>query len=174
MPRIIAYFAASIDGFIASPSGSVDWLGPHDDALAGFAEFRETLGAAIIGRTTFDSIRRGPWPYEGLPVVLLTNRPCDPLLPGVHAFAGSPQSLLEQLIPQVGGDIWLIGGAQVLGDFAAADLIDIWRVCIIPTVLGQGVPALAAKQAAQNRLRLLGHRSYKSGAMELIYERSVT
>ena len=57
--RVILYIAASLDGFIAKPDGSLGWLSqveaPPEDY--GYAEFVKTVDTVIMGRKTYDKVR---------------------------------------------------------------------------------------------------------------------
>lgn len=57
MAQTILYIAASIDGYIAREDGSIDWLEnlPHPDKTDhGYADFLETIGTVVMGRTTYE------------------------------------------------------------------------------------------------------------------------
>lgn len=74
-PHLIYYVATSLDGFIARPDGSVDWLdrfaeGGNDH---GYNGFYQGIDGLLMGRGTYDIVRGfGDWPYPGKP------------LPGAH------------------------------------------------------------------------------------------
>jgi len=56
-------------------------------------------------------------------------------------------------------------------DGREADLIDIWSVAFVPTVLGSGIPMFPSGTFAERRLRLVCTHTYPSGVVELRYER---
>jgi len=70
------YVATSLDGFIARPDGSLDWLDaagaqvpPGEDC--GYAAFMAGVDALVMGRETFEQVLTfGAWPY-GEPHLLL-------------------------------------------------------------------------------------------------------
>ncbi len=59
------YIAASLDGFIASPDGELDWLMEilnPDGSDYGFADFMSKIDALIMGRKTFEKVLTfGEW-----------------------------------------------------------------------------------------------------------------
>ena len=78
MAEVVYYVAASVDGYIATPDGAVDWLAPfHTDGEDhGYNAFLATLGGIVMGRRTYDQVRGfGPWPYTGLDCRVVTSRP---------------------------------------------------------------------------------------------------
>lgn len=51
----VYYVAASVDGFIAGPNGSMDWLKPFEDGTDyGYEQFLRGVGTVVMGRKTFE------------------------------------------------------------------------------------------------------------------------
>ena len=82
-PRASAFIATSLDGFIARPDGSIDWL---DDAQGlipegedcGYLEFMASIDAIVMGRHTFEQVLTfDPWPY-GTTAVSPSRASCVP------------------------------------------------------------------------------------------------
>ena len=76
-PLISVYIAASLDGFIARPDGSLDWL--HAAALPeedyGYDAFVAGVDALAMGRGTYDHIAHlQPLPFGGKPLFVFTHR----------------------------------------------------------------------------------------------------
>jgi dihydrofolate reductase len=70
---------------------------------------------------------------------------------------------------QVGKDIWLYGGANLIKAFINLNLIDVYKISVHPTVLGSGKPLFEHLQE-RIALSLTGTRIFKSGVVELTYE----
>lgn len=64
-----------------------------------------------------------------------------------------------------------MGGGGVTKSFQEADLIDIWSVAFVPTLLGAGLAMFPPATHAERRLRLMRTQVYPSGVVELRYER---
>jgi dihydrofolate reductase len=64
------YIATSIDGFIARPDGSIDWLNEANAGVPsgedfGYKEFMKSVDVLVMGRNTFEQVLTfDAWPYE--------------------------------------------------------------------------------------------------------------
>ena len=100
------YIATSLDGYIATADGGIDWLmeipNPDGDDF-GFAEFMERIDAIVMGRGTFEKVMEfGTWPYE-VPVFVLSSSlvrlppefPGDPEM--IEIIEGQPSAVVEEL-----------------------------------------------------------------------------
>ena len=70
MSKVIVYIASSIDGFIARPDGSLDWLDaiPNPDKIDhGYLDLLEKTSCIIMGRKTYSALLGFgiEWPYSG-------------------------------------------------------------------------------------------------------------
>lgn len=144
MPNTV-YIATSLDGYIAPPDGSLDWLdqvpNPTDDDY-GFSEFIEHIDAIIMGRITYESILGYDWPYTRPVYVLSRNRIEIPeKLTGkaIPITADSIHNLISQL-NDLGHTNLYIDGGKVIQSFLEKDLIDELIITKIPILLGGGTP----------------------------------
>src|SRR5260370_8702 len=97
--RFAVFIAVSLDGFIARPDGSLDWLEPFPNEDNGYEAFFAGVDALVIGRGTYDTVLGfRVWPYRGKRVIVCTSRPASPAHgeelwsgpPGRCSRAGSP------------------------------------------------------------------------------------
>lgn len=113
------YIATSVDGFIARPDGDIDWL--HRPEYADlptpgltYDDFIATVDTLVMGRNTFEkALSFDPWPYVGLPVVVLSHRPLDipvALAAAVRQMAGSPAEVVAQLAAEGRQHLYIDGG----------------------------------------------------------------
>jgi dihydrofolate reductase len=172
--RVHLYVGISLDGYIAAPDGGVDWLKPYGDASAGFAPFIKTIGSIVLGRTTYDhaAARGGYASFGKMPSFVVTHRPFTAPSPLVISYTGDLGTLVQQLRDRYQGDIWLMGGGGVTRSFQDADLIDLYSVAFVPTLIGDGLPMFPRLPFQERRLRLVGQHTYPSGVVELRYERA--
>lgn len=175
MRRVILYIAMSLDGYLADPNGGVDWLTGQDTDLPEedrYADFEQQIDTVILGWNTYHQIvtELSPerWVYDKLDSYVLTHRACQDRA-GITFTDRSLQELVAALRQKPGKDIWLCGGADVIRQAAETDLIDAYRISVIPTILGDGI-RLFGKLEHETKLRLVSCSS-KNGIAELIYER---
>ena len=75
---------------------------------------------------------------------------------------------MEQIRRRSDRDIWLVGGADLISQFAAEQLIDEYIISIMPFMLGEGI-RLFQGRAAQTPLELLDSKRYASGVVQVRY-----
>lgn len=170
MTRTHYYTATSLDGFIADPDDSLDWLlsqDVDDEGPFGYTEFIAGVGAMVTGATTYDWVLRHhvakgePWPYD-IPAWVMTHRdPASfPQVPGADIrFAfGDVRPVHAALAEAAAGrDIWVVGGGDLAAQFALAGLLDVITVSVAPVTLGAGRPLfprpfdLRLRSTARNR-----------------------
>jgi len=170
-PRCSVFIAISVDGYIARPDGSLDWLDsvqrPGEDH--GFRRFMDSVDTLVLGRRTYETaLGFGAWPYAGKRCVVLTHAP-PPARHGEEFFSGAPLSLVERLAAQGARRVYVDGGA-VIRAFLEAGMIDDLTLSIIPVLLGDGIP-LFGRSPIEQRLLSIGSRRYESGLVQLEYRR---
>lgn len=142
------YTATSLDGFIATPAHSLDWLFAQDFDMAGpmaYPEFVAGIGALVLGASTYEWLRESgePWGYEQ-PTWVFTHRDL-PVIEGadVRFVSGDVAAVHAEMVAAAGGrDIWVMGGGDLAGQFADAGLLDEVWVQFAPVTLGEGQPLL--------------------------------
>lgn len=159
------YTASSLDGFIATPQHSLDWLLSQDfdeNGPMAYTGFLQRIGALVMGSSTYEWLLREqgeqPWPYS-VPTWVLTHRDL-PVVEGADIrFAHGAVSDVHPALVEAAGDrdVWVIGGGDLAGQFADAGLLDEVWVQYAPVTLGAGAPLLPRRldlelvETAQNR-----------------------
>ena len=167
--RCSVFIAVSVDGFIARPDGSIDWLeAVHVEGEDyGYSHFASSVDVLVMGRNTYEvALGFDVWPYTGKRVIVLTHRLADPRN-GEELFDGSPADLVERLRRE-GARRAYVDGGNVIRQFLAAGLIDDLTLSVIPVVLGSGIP-LFANGGPTQRLTLEETRAFPSGLAQLRY-----
>src|SRR5206468_3341960 len=155
------------DGYIAGPNGEADWIimDPDIDVDSLYAEFDTVL----MGRHTFETVAQGgsgAWP--GMKTFVFSRRLRHADQPEVTIVAATSGEVLAALRAESGKDIWLFGGGLLCRSLLNAGLVDTVEVAVIPVLLGGGIP-LIPPPAKQARLKLTGHKVYKTGIISLEY-----
>ena len=75
---------------------------------------------------------------------------------------------MTALKAEPGKDIWLFGGGLLFRSLLDVGLVDTVEVGIIPVLLGGGIPLLPSP-AKEAKLKLTGHKVYKTGIVSLQY-----
>lgn len=146
-PQVEVFIAASIDGFIARPDGSLDWLmraqasAPAGEDF-GYADFMASIDALVMGRKTFETVLGfDPWPYGERPVWVMSRRQAsqipESLTPWVRHGGSGARTLLRKLAQQGIRRVYLDGG-ELIQHFLLEDLIDRITLTTVPLLLGQG------------------------------------
>ena len=132
----------SLDGYIATPDGAVDWLEPFFDEEYGYESFIREISCAVMGRITYEQVLDfGEWPYPDHDVYVLSQSTIDGLPERTFAWPGTPGDLGAHLRDRnLEGDCWLIGGGLTIREFERLGVIDEYEVFVMPTLLGEGIP----------------------------------
>ena len=138
------FIATSLDGFIARPDGTLDWLLSRDDPAEdhGYDAFIATMDCIVMGRGTFESVLQFPeWHYT-LPVLVL-SRSMKTIPDHLHGKVTlcdlSPKNAMAHLTAQ-GHRRAYIDGGQIIQSFLRDGLIDTLTITTAPVLLGQGRP----------------------------------
>lgn len=172
MGHVVLYIAGSLDGRVAGARHDLSWLEPFADALAGFEDFRQTLGSIVMGRTTFDVCANMEWSYGTLPVRVLTRRPIErpatlPPTADLMPVAGPVEAVIAAIRQRHAGDVWLMGGGDVVAQALKADVIDRIRLFTIPVVLGDGPLLVPHVADSIRRWKRTAVHAFASGAVEI-------
>ena len=138
------FIATSLDGYIARPDGTLDWLLSRDDPTEdhGYDAFITTMDCIVMGRGTFESVLTFPdWHYT-LPVLVLSStlKTIPAHLQGKVTLANlSPTEAMAHLAAQ-GHKRAYIDGGQIIQSFLRARLIDTLTVTTAPVLIGAGRP----------------------------------
>jgi dihydrofolate reductase len=158
------YTATTLDGFIADRENSLDWLFEvergrgADDA---YGRFFADVGAMAMGRTTYEwvleheRLLESPEKWRGwygdTPCWVFTHADALPAVPGAAlTFVRGDVEPVHEAMTSAAGDknIWLVGGGDLVGQFADRHLLDEILVGIAPVTLGAGAPLLPRRLTA--------------------------
>ncbi|HET8633629.1 MAG TPA: dihydrofolate reductase family protein [Gemmatimonadales bacterium] len=179
--KTIYYTATSLDGFIADPQNSLDWLmqfpeGPGES----YEKFMEQVGALAMGSTTYDWVldhhvfaedgTPKPWPYT-LPTWVFSSRKLR-AVPGadIRFVQGDVRPVHRAMADAAHGkNIWLVGGGELVGQFYDHGLLDELIITVASVTLGAGAPLLP-RNITSPPLRLISVTQRGASFAELRYE----
>lgn len=167
MPKVVLFIATSLDGYIASPDGTVDWL--FHDADYGYTEFMASIEAVVMGRKTWEQAKTfEDVPFAGKQVFVFSSTLAPSTDNRVHHVQGDVDSVVPVIRQGLQKDLWLVGGGSLVGQFIAHRLIDEFRLFVHPIILGTGIP-LFLDHAHRSDLTFEGSQAFSSGLVELRY-----
>lgn len=140
--NVILYIAMSLDGYIARPDGSVDWLDDVEgEGDNGYSDFYRQVGTVVMGRKTYEEVLKltNEFPYAEKPCYVLTRTYQDNN-PQVTFTDEAIETLIQRLQESSDGYVWLVGGGQLVQQFLEKKLINEIELYIIPKLIGEGLP----------------------------------
>src|SRR3954452_13356691 len=155
MSRTIYYTATTLDGFLADPSDSLDWLFEVPvDTMPNerYDTFMAGVGSLLMGSVTYEWVldheqvlttpsKWTDW-YGDRPTVVMTSRSL-PAVPGVRFASGDVRPVHASLVESAAGkDIWAAGGGELVGQLTDHGLLDELFISVAPVTLGAGKPLL--------------------------------
>jgi dihydrofolate reductase len=186
MRRIVLYIAHSLDGFIAGEDGDLSWL-PADEsggdpsqqpasdaehasaADFGYASFIAGVDTVLMGHTTYRFVQaHPPYPYAGTDGIVWSRQRAGQRDAHVRFTDEPVAEVVRRLRESPGRDVFVVGGRAVIHPLVEADLIDDYRLFVVPVRLGHGVP-LWPPTRARRPLHLLGVQAHAHELVEMRY-----
>lgn len=180
--RIVYDTATTLNGWIADEADSLDWLFAVDDGGLPADGLIPTDATVLVeGSTTYqwvidaEDLLNHPEKWQSQfhgdrPTFVFTSRELAvPAGADVRFVSGPVLDALPAIRAAAGdGDIWVVGGGDLAGQFLDAGVLDEIRLSVAPAALGRGAPLLP-RTVGPDRLRLVSARAYGQFA-RLIYE----
>jgi dihydrofolate reductase len=181
MGRILFDTATTLNGFIADSDNSLSWLfaaaggtEPDPDLLPGNAT------VLVEGSTTYEwvlaesDILSHPEKWKDFhgdrPTFVFTTRDLPaPVRADIRFVRGAVADVLPQIREAAGdGDIWVVGGGDLAGQFFDIGALDRIALSVAPVALDGGAP-LFPRRAESDRLTLVSAEAHGQFA-RLIYD----
>jgi dihydrofolate reductase len=186
MGRVYVTEFVTLDGVVEDPDGS--WKAPgggwafrHGPEIFAGDKFETAAlldgGALLLGRGTWELFAQR-WPGRSTPFATVMNKAtklvASRTLTSVEAWDNS-ELLTGDLLTEVpriarDRDIIVVGSTGVVRQLIAADLVDEYRLLVLPTVLGVG-SRLFADGAPPIDLRQVSVKAAGAGSLA-VYERA--
>jgi dihydrofolate reductase len=183
MGKVLYSMIVSLDGYIEDPDGSIEFSAPDDDVHRMANEQARQASAFLFGRRLYE-VMEEPWTtaanrddlpdveaefareYVKTPRIVFSDT-LESVPEGVR-LVRSTDAVAEvtRLKQQTEGDLDLGGPALAA---SLLDLIDEFRLFVMPVAVGGGKPFFPTGRSL--RLRLVEQRAFASGAVYLRYDR---
>ena len=166
--------AMSLDGFVARPDHSLDWLMKQDthEEDHGFAEFQASVDVIVMGSGSFRTVLAfDDWPYSK-PVVVLSHSLTNDDIPKhlraqVEISSLEPKALMAALDAR-GFERAYVDGGAVIQSFIRDGLIADMKITLIPILIGSGIK-LFGDLDQDIDLVLEDAQGFGSGVVDLVY-----
>jgi dihydrofolate reductase len=160
--------AVSLDGFIARPNGSYDWI--INDNSIDFSALYDEFDTIVMGRKTYEVLQNNP-PEESIErmkkyVVSSTLRSDDNNK--ITIINHNVNEKIAEIKTYSGKDIWLFGGGILFRYLLDAGLVDTIELAVMPILLSEGIPLLPPGRNSP-RLHLRNSEILQSGIVILKY-----
>jgi dihydrofolate reductase len=142
--KLSVFCGVSVDGFLARPDDTLDFLDTGGQEPHGFEEFLASIDVLVIGRRTFEVVLKiGHLSVYGKKlVVVLSSRPLDFSSISdatVEQMSGEPADVVK-LLDSRGLKHAYIDGGITIQRFLAAGMIDRLVITRVPVLIGAGIP----------------------------------
>lgn len=169
------YTATTLNGYLADDENSLQWLFDvpgSDEAESDIDGFLAGVGTLVMGSTTYEWLLREmslldnprAWPYGERPTFVFSSRDL-PVPTGLNIrVVNGPVSTV---IPDMVGDVWIVGGGDLAGQFLDAGALSTITLTMAPVFLANGKP-LFPRRLESDRLHLRSVEK-KGQFVELVY-----
>jgi dihydrofolate reductase len=183
MGRLIYSMSVSLDGFVNTPSGSLDWVMVDEELHSFFNDEAREASAFLYGRRLYD-LMTGYWPTAE------TDPAATPAeLEFARIWRETPKIVFSRTLEQVDWNSRLVrddavaevtrlkaqpgfdmsvGGPLTAATFMRAGLVDEYRLYVNPVILGAGTPFFPELDD-RIALDLVETRTFGSGVVYLRY-----
>lgn len=168
-PRLSVFIASSLDGYIATTDGDLEWLeaSAREGEDYGYDAFLADVDALSMGRGTYDHIASiDPLPFGERPVYVFTHR-APPPRDGVTFWELDAAAAVRRWT-ELGHRHVYVDGGVLISSFLQEGLIDDLTITIVPVLLGDGIP-LFPGGFPQISLVLDDAKPFPSGMVTLRY-----
>lgn len=183
MRQVILQFWISLDGFSCDPFSQRPALMEEVDDPACDAYFLDRIGQAgthIMGRNTYQDMARF-WPeasdhpvapaMNNTPKVVFSKTLRSAAWPESRIASGDIVEEIAKLKAEPGGEILSHGGIAFQQSLARLDLVDEYRLWVVPAAVGEGAPLFTGLDRPL-KLRPVTSRVFRCGLAELVYTRA--
>ena len=158
--KVLWHFTMSLDGFVAGPNHTFDWMTGFSNRPGLEDEYERTTGAVIAGRDSFDSAIGDSRPYSDAwqgAIFVLTHHPEDARqAEGITILSCPVDEAVRIALDAAGGKNVEVFSANIGRQLLDLGLIDEIDLHIVPILLGDGIRLYDNPGSAPIRLDRVG------------------
>lgn len=173
--RLVASVQVTLDGVMGAPEEwSLQFVDEESERRG--VDDLVAADALLMGRVTYEGFLEY-WPsatdpeaerMNGLPKYVVSNSLTAVEWNNSTLIPGDVVRQVQELKDKPGGDILLLASADLAHSLRAENLIDEYRIWVVPMVLGSGKPYFAGGQTTA--LQLTDAKTLSSGIAVLTYK----
>lgn len=177
--RLIYGMNVSLDGFVATPDGGLDWSTVDAEVHGWWNDQLRGISGSLYGRRIYE-LMSAHWPtaeedpgisdverdfarvWNPMPKVVFSTT-LGSVDGNARLVRGDVREVLEEVRHDLDGDLD-VSGPNLAGQFVRAGLVDEYQLVIHPVVLGAGIPFWPELDEPL-RLRQTDARDFASGVV---------
>lgn len=179
MGRLIYLMNVSLDGFVNTAEGGLEWTQIDEELHAWFNDQERAVDAELYGRRLYETMA-AYWPtadsnpdvteveleyariWNATPRVVFSTT-LEYVVENCRLVRGDPAGVLAQLRDEFPGDL-SVGGPTLAAEFIRRGLVDEYRLVVHPVILGAGTPYFPPLPQPLD-LELVETRTFESGVV---------
>jgi len=183
--NIVSLMHMSLDGFVASPKGELDWIKFDDQVFSYIDTFISEADTAFYGPKTFQMME-SHWPnvlkdpkatghqlthtrwYEKASKIVFSKKQTELDNHSVRLVRENIPDEIRNLKNGPGKNAMIFGSPRLVHSFIQLGLTDEFLIMLNPVILGAGIPMFEGMDSKMN-LRLEHSTEFKSGVVGLHY-----
>ncbi len=187
MKRLILFMHVSLDGFVALPTGELDWIKVDDAMFEYVSNLTSQADTALYGRVTYEMME-SYWPtaadkpnaskhdkehavwYKNVAKVVLSKTMKGKKIPNTQIISENIPEQIQKLKQRSGKNILIFGSPGAVHTLMEYDLIDEYWLFVNPILLSTGIP-LFANIKERRELHLIKTKVFESGVIGVHYEK---
>ncbi|HEX7012537.1 MAG TPA: dihydrofolate reductase family protein [Steroidobacteraceae bacterium] len=179
MRRLVVWNVMTLDGYF---EGTSPWDLSFTESVWGeeletfSLEQGKEIGTLLFGRRTYEGMA-SYWSKEtgaiadmmnSIEKAVATRTLDEATWKNTRLLRGEAVETVKALKAEKGKDVYVFGSADLLASLLPAGLVDEYRICIAPVLLGKG-RLLFKSQDQQIKMRLVATRPLETGGVILTY-----
>lgn len=187
MRKLILCMHVSVDGFVAGPSGEMDWIHVDDEIFDYAGNMTDQSDTALYGRVTYQmmesywptaaeqpkaskhDIQHSRW-YNKVEKVVISKTLKESDLNNIQTINDNIYDEIQKRKNQPGNNILMFGSPTAAHSLMQHNLIDEYWIFVNPIILGQGM-LLFKNVNDRISLKLAESKAFNSGVVGLNYKK---